>query len=223
MKSSSVVGRQRKLSGIIVAVVVSQSAWPTLYLVSKYPRLTEPTTLVSTGFVCLLIVAYLLKLLLPPRTNIDCNSENQNVIERGLLYYSCCLFSFSCIVDAIFYLEKVGKVEGFIGFYLKTGEPYFETSYGTFSLLWDGAVNFLIYMVIIYQIDNHLDCRNLVIYWGGTMVVSLFTLLYGAAAGDYGSKMHLASMLNIPYIVIPIHYLVKFMLLPRDYPKFHTR
>nr|CAB3266997.1 transmembrane 6 superfamily member 1-like [Phallusia mammillata] len=208
-------------SGVITASLLSLTAWPVLKLVTRYPDLTKPAVLAPAGFITLLTVAYLLKWCLPTSKESKTN-ENENIIGRGILYYTCCLFSFSSVVDLIFYLEVMGFVKGYIGFYLETGERYFNTSYGTLALLWDFIVHFPLYIAIIYCIDNKKDCRNLVIYWGCTMMTSVFTLLIAAMSGSYGTEMHSGSWLNIPYVTSSIYFLLKFLTQPRYFPKYKT-
>uniref|UniRef100_H2Z5A0 EXPERA domain-containing protein n=1 Tax=Ciona savignyi TaxID=51511 RepID=H2Z5A0_CIOSA len=110
-------------------------------------------------------------------------------------------------------------VKGFIGFYLVTGEPYLGTSYGTIALLWDTTGNLAMYLVIIYQIDNKLDHRNSVLYFGGTLVTSLCCLLVGGVTGNHGSNLYESSFLNIPYVIVPTYYLLDAFCQPRKFPK----
>nr|CAB3266995.1 transmembrane 6 superfamily member 1-like [Phallusia mammillata] len=51
------------------------------------------------------------------------------------------------------------------------------------------------------------------------MVTSLVTLIVGAMSGSYGDEILPASCLNIPYGVLPIYYLLKFLTQPRHFPE----
>ncbi|CAK8695650.1 unnamed protein product [Clavelina lepadiformis] len=144
-------------------------------------------------------------------------TSNPNVLSRGFVYYTCCMFSWSCIIDLAFFFEVVGIVKDVMRFYLETGEPYFDTSFGALILLSDVLINYPLLLYIIYQIDNKLDCRNAVMFWGGTAVTNLVCLIGGALFGEYRHNMYPASFLNIPYTVIPVYVTCKFLLQPRNF------
>jgi len=114
-------------------------------------------------------------------------------------------------IDLIFFLELEGYVKGYMGFYLQNGESYFENAYGSLALLLDFIYNLPMYLVIAFQIDNNLDCRNSVIFWAATMIASLGTLQYGAFGGIYGESIKPCTLMNIPYLLLPPYFLIDFM------------
>nr|CAB3266996.1 transmembrane 6 superfamily member 1-like [Phallusia mammillata] len=208
-------------SGVTTTCLISLMAWPALKLQQRFADRTKPDMQAFGGYALFFTFVFLLKWLLPmdakPKTD-----ENVNIIGRGVLYYTCGLFSFTSVMSFIFYLDKMGFVKGYIDMYLESGERYFNTSTGTLLLLWDFMVHLSLYITIIYYIDNKKDCRNLVIYWGCTMMTSVFTLLIAAMSGSYGTEMHSGSWLNIPYVTSSIYFLLKFLTQPRYFPKYKT-
>nr|XP_004227050.3 transmembrane 6 superfamily member 1-like [Ciona intestinalis] len=200
-------------SGVTIALLVGQSAWLVLYLASVFPILsTAPCLLGYASYISLL---FLFTKILPPKKK----NENPEKCKRGGLYYVCCLFTWCTVTDLIFYLEVIGMVDGFIGFYLKNGEPYLDSSFGTVALLWDPLGNLIVYLIIIYRIDNNLDCRNAVLYFSGTLITSLFCLLVGGVSGTHGKQLYPSTWLNVPYVVAPIYYLLEFVSKPRQFSK----
>jgi hypothetical protein len=66
------------------------------------------------------------------------------------LFSVWCIFSFTAVVDLFIGLELDGFVKGFMEFYLREGEPYLRSSYGTSINWWDGTGHFLMYLGLIY-------------------------------------------------------------------------
>ncbi|XP_078487306.1 transmembrane 6 superfamily member 1-like [Ciona intestinalis] len=199
--------------GVIIALLVGQSAWLVLYLASVFPILsTAPCVLGYASYISLIFV---FSKILPPKKK----NGNPEKYKRGGLYYVCCLFTWCTVTDLIFFLEVIGVVDGFIGFYLRNGEPYLDSSFGTIALLWDPLGNLIVYLIIIYRIDNNLDCRNAVLYFSGTLITSLFCLLVGGVSGTHGKQLYPSTWLNVPYVVAPIYYLLEFVSKPRQFSK----
>lgn len=141
--------------------------------------------------------------------------DGQGTHKRNWFYYMMCLFSWSCVIDLILCFEALGYVEGFMDFYLENGEPYFTTSFGIYINLWDAVAHYILYLTIIYKYDNKQDYRSFGIYWLGSMLAGMFVLVIGAFVGSYGSQLHPAIILNIPYIILPFCALVYLLQLPR--------
>ena len=64
------------------------------------------------------------------------------------------LFMFSSIIDLIIALEADGFIPEVMTFYLKDGEPYLWTPYGTMINYWDGTVHYAICLWILYAISK---------------------------------------------------------------------
>ena len=194
--------------GVIVAFVLSHTSWILLYCVERFALLeileSVAVLFLPVGFAALLLVITSLKWILPP-TALSKNSKK--IEKRGFLYYMSCLFCWTCIVDGIFYLEGLSIVSGFAGFYLKIGEPYLGTSFGTLCNVWDAVVHYVLYLRIIYCIDNGKDYRNVALFNLGSMLASMILLLIGGLGGTYGG-LYPATFLNLPFVFAPVYALL---------------
>ena len=199
---------EKDYNGVVKIFPYSLTAWILVKGTQIHPFLTNPLPLFVFGVLTLcghfLIFYYFI---LPPKNKTDTNQR----YSKKLLYYCCCVFSWSCMIDLIFFLELEGYVKGYMGFYLQNGESYFENAYGSLALLLDFIYNLPMYLVIAFQIDNNLDCRNSVIFWAATMIASLGTLQYGAFGGIYGESIKPCTLMNIPYLLLPPYFLIDFM------------
>ena len=197
------------IKGVVLTAFISQTAWIVLYYVDKKESLrSQPLILFPVGCIALSITLCILKSLLPPSECCDSNSSNKKIERRGLLYYTCCLFAWSCILDGIFYLEVNGIVSGFMAsHYFIHGEPYLGTSFGTLANLWDVTVHYFFYFKIIYCIDNGKSYRHSLLLYLGCMIASMICLLVGGPAGSQGDY-YPCTLLNLPYLVLPIYFLM---------------
>ena len=203
------------LQGVVVTLLLSQTAWLVLYCVENFPILESPSLLfLPLGTVLLIGLFIFLKFVLPSNAY---SVTDKKIERRGLLYYTCCLFSWSCIVDGIFFLEHVQLVSGFTGFYLKIGEPYLGTSFGSICNAWDATVHYFLYLTIIYCIDNGKDYRDILLFYLGSMLCSMILLLMGGLGGIHGD-FYPATVLNTPYVILPIYELLTVMNKQRPSP-----
>ncbi|KAF6040409.1 TM6SF2 [Bugula neritina] len=115
-------------------------------------------------------------------------------------------FLFASSIDMVLSLENDGLLANYMAFYMKDGEQYLMTPYGTAICYWDGAVHFALYWAMLYSFNNGKDCfRSLSVYWFGTFFSSMIVLIIGALIGPF--PVYSAIILNVLYIFVPWYYL----------------
>jgi hypothetical protein len=67
------------------------------------------------------------------------------------------LFAFTGMIDLIIALEYHGFISGFMSEYLKMGEPYLHSPWGSAASLFDGIGFYFMYLLLIYQLSNGYD------------------------------------------------------------------
>lgn len=64
------------------------------------------------------------------------------------------VFAFTSVIDAIIPLESLGIVDKFMSEYLKFGEPYLLSSWGSAICCFDATVFYSLYLTIVYFHTN---------------------------------------------------------------------
>ncbi|XP_051893844.1 transmembrane 6 superfamily member 2-like [Pristis pectinata] len=174
------------------AFLASLSAIPLSHLLNSLSAMESPVVVFAAGagvLLGLLLVLYLLVGRSHP---------------KDPLFYVFAVFSFTSVIDLVISLEQDGYIKGFMAFYLKEGEPYLCSAYGILICYWDGTVHYVLYLTMIAAITLGRNYRTIGLYWLGSLVMSLITLLLGTSVGKFGSEIRPAFLLNIPYVLIPL-------------------
>lgn len=129
--------------------------------------------------------------------------------KREPLFYVFSIFSFTAVVDLFIALELDGYVQGFMEFYLREGEPYLRSSYGTMINWWDGIGHFSMYIGMIALMCSQRDYRLLGLYWVGSITNSMIVFMPGNMIGNNGVRW--SYLLNVPYVYYPIYAGVRFL------------
>ncbi|XP_038634045.1 transmembrane 6 superfamily member 2 isoform X1 [Scyliorhinus canicula] len=189
------------------AFLLSLSAIPISFLLNRVSAMDSPMVVfyAAAGVLLgLLLVLYLLVIGTPP---------------KDPLFYAFAVFSFTSVIDLVISLEQDGYIKGFMGFYLKEGEPYLRSAYGILICYWDGTVHYALYLMMIAAITLRWSYRTVGLYWLGSMLISLVTLLLGTVVGKFGTEIRPAFLLNIPYVLIPIWAGKKIYRMPKALPR----
>ena len=196
---------------LLASLAISLTSIPLVVFVTDHDVLTQPLIMMTIGFSLLLFITILVVLVIPP-TKKDSDTSLEG---RGLVYYTCCLFLWAAVSD----LAIQSRYLGWFGFesnskYFNNGELYLSIPFGITTQLWDAFVNSTLYMIIIFQIDNKIDCRSAVMYWCGSIITSQFVVMIGAFSGYYSDKLQYAVWLNVVFIIFPVWVLCKFLFKP---------
>ncbi|CAF0929660.1 unnamed protein product [Adineta steineri] len=133
-------------------------------------------------------------------------------VKKEMYFYVFTIFSFTAIADLLLALTIDGYSSAF-HFYLEQGEVYLKTSHGLYINYWDGTVHYLLYLIMLYcmlkQKTKTKFFRFLSLFWCGSMINSLIVLVGGAAVGRYGSHIKPSCLLNVPYMMFPLIFLLR--------------
>ncbi|XP_078279774.1 transmembrane 6 superfamily member 2 [Rhinoraja longicauda] len=176
----------------IAAFLSSLSAVPVAHLINNLPGVDSPEVVFAAGAAVLLGLLLMLYLLVAGSRPED------------PLFYVFAVFSFTSVIDLVISLEQDGYIKGFMTFYMKEGEPYLRSAHGILICYWDGTVHYVLYLTMIGSISLGWSYRSVGLYWLGSLVMSLITLLLGTSVGKFGTEIRPAFLLNIPYVLLPI-------------------
>ncbi|CAK8695649.1 unnamed protein product [Clavelina lepadiformis] len=209
-------------TGVAVSILISLTAFPLVELVTTDSSLSAPLPLMLIGFGLLLLIALTLKFVLPQKC---VEEQGKDAVEqRGFVYYTCCLFMWACTSDLCLQIRN----HELFGFrkntkYFEHGEAYLVTPLGIFAQFWNGIINYILYVIIIYQIDNKKDSRYSCLYWSGGILTSQFVVLVGAFTGSYSNKLEYSVWLNAVFVFLPLWILQHCWVKPRPVAKNFTR
>ncbi|XP_051260455.1 transmembrane 6 superfamily member 2 [Dicentrarchus labrax] len=177
-----------------------------LYTMNNIPALQEPLPILGMGMVILGLVLLLLLLTVRNKTKVD------------PLFYVFAEFSFTCMVGLTNALEQDGFISGFMGFYLKMGEPHLSTAYAVMMSYWEGVVHFVLFLIIIHRMFKGESYRSLGLLWAGSSIAHHIVLIPGVVIGKYGSNIRPAFWRNTPFFLVPFWAASLLFSRPREMP-----
>ncbi|CAL8281594.1 unnamed protein product [Lota lota] len=177
-----------------------------LYSMNNIPALQKPLGMLGLGMVVLGSVVLLVLLTVRHKQNID------------PLFYVFAEFSFTCLMALTNALEQDGFIRGFMGFYVKMGEPHLSTAHSVLMCYWDGVVHFVVFLLIIRRMFKGKSYRELGLLWAGSSIASQLVLIPGTVVGKYGSSIGPAFLKNIPFFLVPFWAASLLLSRPRAMP-----
>ena len=75
-------------------------------------------------------------------------------------------------------------------------------------------------MIYALCLPDHRAFRPVFLFWAGSIINSLYILLPGAAVGSSSHQLTFSTLLNVPYVLIPVYFAIKTLKSPRpvDHP-----
>jgi hypothetical protein len=179
-------------------VILSLLAIPMMYTVNSAQTFAGELGLLVAGVISLSVMCVLTYVIL---LRFHQSSD--------WLFYVFTLSLFSSVVDIFVGLESDGYVSGFMTNYLKNGEPYLNTPYGSVICYWDGTVHYALYLVMLTAMCCRWRYRVYGLYWVGSIGHCMLVLLPGAILSKQGVRWSI--ILNAPYFLIPVVSAVRFL------------
>ncbi|XP_030629837.1 transmembrane 6 superfamily member 2 [Chanos chanos] len=185
---------------------VSLTAPFVLYGMNNISAFQEPLVVLALGGIALLTVLFLAHLSVRHIKTVD------------PLFYVFALFSFTCVVGLTNALEQDGYIAGFMGFYMRKGEPYLSTAYAIMMSYWDGVVHFILLLLMVHHMFRGKPFRNLALFWAGSMIANQLVFIPGIVIGKHGKNIYPAFWRNTPFLLLPIWAAAKLLHRPRELP-----
>ncbi|CAK6952460.1 transmembrane 6 superfamily member 2 [Scomber scombrus] len=177
-----------------------------LYAMNNIPALQEPLPILGMGLVVLGSVLLLLLLTVRHKVKVD------------PLFYVFAEFSFTCMVGLTNALEQDGFISGFMGFYLKMGEPHLSSAYAVMMSYWEGVIHFVLFLTVIHRMFKGKSYRSLALLWAGSSIAHQIVLIPGVIIGKYGSNIRPAFWRNTPFFLVPFWAASVLFSRPREMP-----
>ncbi|XP_061653997.1 transmembrane 6 superfamily member 2 isoform X1 [Phyllopteryx taeniolatus] len=178
-----------------------------LYTMNNVPALQEPLLILGIGVAVLGSVLLLHHLL---------TVRHKKTVDP--LFYVFAEFSFTCLVGLTNALEQDGFISGFMGFYIKMGEPHLRTAYAVMMSYWEGVVHFFLFLIIIHRIFRGKSYRSLALLWVGSSIAHQLVHIPGVVVGKHGSNIRPAFWRNIPFFLAPFWAAFILFNRPRQMP-----
>ncbi|XP_002129070.2 transmembrane 6 superfamily member 1-like [Ciona intestinalis] len=199
--------------GVLASCFISLSGIPLVVFVTNSDVLSQPINLMVIGFTSMATIVVFVYLVVPPNGI----KKEEGKEGRGVLYYTCCLFMWASMTDLALQSQRFGLFGLKSGSdYFDHGEPYLDTPFGLGVQGWNGIVNYLLYIHIIYNIDNNKDPRYTAIYWAGGILTSQFCVIVGAYSGSFATYLPPSVAMNIVFVVFPMWVFFHFLNKPRS-------
>lgn len=191
---------------VVCVFLLSLLAPGVLYTMNNIPPLQEPLPILGMGMVVLGGVLLLLLYTVKDKGNLD------------PLFYVFAEFSFTGMVGLTNALEQSGFISGFMGFYIRQGEPHLSSAYGVMMSYWEGVGHLALFLTIIHGMFNGKSHRSLALLWAGSSIAHHIVLIPGVLIGKYGSNVQLAFWRNVPFFVAPFWAASVLLSRPRQMP-----
>jgi hypothetical protein len=185
---------------LVILVLLSFQAVTILAICYAFPALTtNPVRVATLGVVFLGLVGY--------ASHRGFNACGYRLSLVAVFFSITC---WSAVVDLFLALSLLGATN--LGrFYTEMGEEYFKSSWGFWTLLWDGTAHYAVQLYIAHATLLGRPCKLPSLLWCGSIINSMPVLLLGGATGLYSAEIKLSSALNAPYVLCPIFYLLSLL------------
>ncbi|XP_035620507.1 transmembrane 6 superfamily member 2 [Oncorhynchus keta] len=180
----------------ICVLLLSLVAPAVLYAMNNVTK--QPVMVLTLGAAVLYIIPYIMSFLI---LHLLALQHWENIDP---LFYVLAVFSFTCLVGLTNALEQDGYISGYMGFYLKKGEPHLSTAYAVMMNYWEGVIHFLLFLIIIHRMFRGKSYRSLALFWAGSSIAHQIVFIPGVVIGKYGSNIHPAFWRNTPFLLLPI-------------------
>uniref|UniRef100_G3PQY7 EXPERA domain-containing protein n=1 Tax=Gasterosteus aculeatus aculeatus TaxID=481459 RepID=G3PQY7_GASAC len=177
-----------------------------LYAMNNVPALQEPLPILGMGMVVLGFVLIIILISVPSKMKVD------------PLFYVFAAFSFTCMVGLTNALEQDGFISGFMGFYIKSGEPHLGSAYAVMTSYWEGVIHLVLFLTIIHRMFKGTSYRSLGLLWAGSSVAHQVVHIPGVVVGKYGSNIRPAFWRNVPFFLVTFWAACQLFSRPREIP-----
>ena len=137
--------------------------------------------------------------------------EFWNFERRGIFYYLCCILACVNVIQLAVHFRRVTTKKSTKFF--ANDEVYLKTPFGMCSVLWNNGVNFIIYLMIIFGIDNYSSVRNIAMYWCGAMMTSELVIGFALFSGPSSHKIQYSSLSDAFYVIVCAIVLTNYLVL----------
>ncbi|XP_010886440.2 transmembrane 6 superfamily member 2 [Esox lucius] len=175
----------------------------------------EPVMVLTVGAAVLYIVPYIIAFLV---LNLLALQHWEDIDH---LVYVFAVFSFTCLVGLTNALEQDGFISGYMGFYLKKGEPHLTAAYAIMMNYWEGIIHFLLFLLMIHRMFKGKSYRSMALIWAGSSIAHQIVFITGVVIGKYGSNVGPAFWRNLPFLLLSIWGAALLFRSPRELPTIH--